>query len=441
MINKKLSRAIAATAGVGLAFASLVGIAAPAQAAAPSTTFKIHLNVSKAVAEQWNLWYWNTGVAGVEPVNNTLGETTKTIAGSPVTMDWTPNFSHEDAYGVYAEFTLPATLKALNNVMRTTESWDGQDAADAVVDNPATPDVDETAAAKPAIAESDKPFGGDNIFPAGESWWNVGTGLREYPLKAGNQTIKVHVNAPLATLQAQGFSLWAWNSRVEPMQILSTFKVGKKTPYKGLVPADLKGVPFSGSDKYGAFATITVPKAYVADTGFIFKRSTPSNGWAKQSVDYMMPAGTTNAYVNIGTNTPVEGWKGNFEVTYNQAPSFIGRWGATATWSNGVMTITPVRPAAASLRGAAPDTIVVTVKKGAGDNTTGFSNNKCTISASVLVPNIDDFQWAMPESCTVNVAAGPEAATYSVFVQASASGIGSGLASVKGFIKVVVPAA
>ena len=452
MISKTLKRAIAATAGVGLAFASLVGVAAPAQAAA-STTFKIHLNVSKAVAEQWNIWYWNTGVAGVEPVGDKIGNTVKTINGVAVDMDWTPNFSNEDAYGVYAEFTLPASLKALNNVLRTTESWDGQEAADAVaavVDDPGTAE-DETAAAipaKPFIAESDKPFGGDNIFPAGESWWNVGTGAREYPLKAGNQTIKIHVNAPLATLQAQGFALWSWNSRtningaVKEAITLNNYKDSKKKyPYRGKTPADARGVPFTGSDKYGAYAVVTVPKAYIADTGFILRRSSTSNTWAKQTRDYMMPAGTTDAYINIGTNNPVDGWQGNFEVTYNKAPSFIGRWGATAAWENGQLTVTPVRPTDATTRGAAPDTIVVTVKKGSGDNTSNFTNNKCTISTKVLSVNIDDFSWGMDNTCNVAIAAGEAAQTYSVFVQASASGIGTGLASVKGFIKVVVPAA
>ena len=433
MISKTLKRAIAATVGVGLAFAGLVGVSAPAQAAAPSTKFKIHLNVPKSVAEQWNIWYWNAG-AGVEPTNNTLGTLTKTIGGVPITMDWSPNFSNEDAWGVYAEFTLPGKLTALNNVIRTTESWDGQDA-----DPNATP-------ALPAIAESDKPFGGDNIFPAGESWWNINTGAREYPLKgfkAGTRTIKVHLNAPLATVQARGFSLWAWGRKGDVKTLLKNVKVGKVYPYRGIVPDSAEGVPFTSSDSYGAVALIQVPKEVgpYSATGFILRRSSASETWAKQSVDWMIPNDATDAYINVGPNTPVDGWKGNFDVTYNSKPSSIGRWGATATWANGVMTITPVRPSAASLRGAQPDTIVVTVKKGAGDNTTGFSNNSCTISTKVFEANIDNFSWTMPTTCDVNVAAGEEEATYSVFVQASASGIGTGLASVKGFIKVVVPAA
>ena len=235
MINKKLSRAIAATAGVGLAFASLVGISAPAATAADATThFKIHLNVPASVAAQWNIWYWNTGLAGVDPKDNTIGTSTQTINGAPVVKDWTPNFSNDDAYGSYAEFDLPVAITALNNVMRTTESWDGQEAAAAVVDDPATTDVDETAAAKPAIEAADKPFGGDNIFPAGESWWNVNTQKREYPLK-DVVSIKVHLNAKLATLQSQGWNLYSWGTTVDAPK-LSTIKAYKgKVRYPGPV--------------------------------------------------------------------------------------------------------------------------------------------------------------------------------------------------------------
>jgi hypothetical protein len=215
----------------------------------------------------------------------------------------------------------------------------------------------------------------------------------------------------------------------------------KKYPYRGKVPADARGVPFTASDKYGSYAVVTVPKAYISDTGFILRRSTPSNTWAKQTVDWMMPAGTTDAYVNVGVNTPAGWGMGNFEVTYNKAPSFIGRWSATATWANGQLTVTPVRPTNATTSGAAPDTIVVTVKKGSGDNTTNFTNNKCTISTKVFSVNIDDFAWGMDNSCNVAIAALEADTTYSLFVQASASGIGTGLASVKGFAKVVVPAA
>ena len=430
MNNKMLKRVIAATAGVGLAFASLVGIAAPAQAAGPVVTkFKIHLNVPKSVAEQWNLWYWGAG-AGVDPTDNTIGTLTKTIGGVAYTQDWTPNFSNEDAWGVYAEFTLPGKLTALNNVMRTTESWDGQ-----LADANATP-------AKPAIDSADKPFGGDNIFPAGESWWNVGTGAREYPLKGfkkGNRTIKVHVNAPLATLQSKGFSLWAWNQGVNRVTLLKDVKVGKVYPYRGIVPDNAEGVPFTASDSYGGVAIITVPKEVgpYSSTGFILRRSTSSSTWAKQSADWIIPNDATDAYVNVGPNSPVEGWKGNFDVTYNSKPSFIGRYGATATYANGVITVTPVRPTAAALRGAQPDTIVVTLKKGGAS----FANNKCTISTKIFEANIDDFNWAMATSCDVAVAAGEEDTDYEVFVQASASGIGTGLASVKANAKVTVPAA
>jgi len=430
MNNKMLKRAIAATAGVGLALTSLVGIAAPAQAAGPVVTkFKIHLNVPKSVAEQWNLWYWGAG-AGVEPTDNTIGNLTKTIGGVAYTQDWTPNFVNEDAWGVYAEFTLPGKLTALNNVMRTTESWDGQEA-----DANATPP-------KVAIESADKPFGGDNIFPAGESWWNVGTGARAYPLKgfkAGTRTIKVHVNAPLATVQNAGFSLWAWGRKGDVKVVLKNVKVGKVYPYAGKVPDTGEGVPFTASDSYGAVALINVPKEVgpYSATGFILRRSTPSNLWAKQSVDWMIPNDATDAYVNVGVNTPAGWGMGNFDVTYNSKPAFIGRYGATATYANGRITVTPVRPSAAALKGAQPDKIEVTLKVG-GNN---FANNKCTISTKIFEANIDDFSWAMPTTCDVTVPApGADEITYEVFVQASASGIGTGLASAKPNAKVVVPA-
>jgi hypothetical protein len=427
MNNKMLKRAIAATAGVGLALTSLVGIAAPAQAAGPVVTkFKIHLNVPKSVAEQWNLWYWSAG-AGVEPNDNTIGTSTRTVGGVPITQDWTPNFSNEDAWGVYAEFTLPGKLTALNNVMRTTESWNGQ--------------LADVATNKPAIAEADKPFGGDNIFPAGESWWNVNTGSREYPLKgfkAGKRTIKVHVNAPLATVQNAGISLWTWNQGKDIKQVLKNVKVGKTFPYAGKVPDNGEGTPFTASDAYGAVALLVVPKEVgpYSSTGFILRRSTPANLWAQQGPDLIIPNDATDVYINVGKGTGND----KYSVSYNSKPKFIGRWAATATYANGKITVTPVRPSAAALAGANPDTIVVTVKKGTGNDATNFANNKCTISTKVF-GDIADFSWSIADYCDVTVAPGEEETTYSVFVQASASGIGSGLASAKENAKVVVPAA
>ena len=319
MINKKLARAIAATAGVGLAFAGLVGVAAPAQAVDnPTTSFKIHLNVPAEVAAQWNIWSWGDCNGAND---NVIGASTRNLgtdaAPNNVTQDWTPNFSNDDAYGSYAEFTVPCTVTALNNVMRTTESWNGQDAAPevpAVVDDPATADVDETAAAipaKPAIAEADKPFGGDNIFPAGESWWNVNTGKREYPLK-DTVDYKIHLNMKLADAQSKGWNLWTWGPYTPAQTVpLSKAKIGGKFPYKGKVSATLVGVPFSGSDKYGAFAVIKLPRIYVSTLGFLVKRSTPTSDWDDnvKSTDFKsdnnnnVAPGTTEAWVQVGAST------------------------------------------------------------------------------------------------------------------------------------------
>jgi len=439
MINKKLARAVAATAGVGLAFAGLVGIAAPAQAAEASTTFKIHLNVPVEVARDWNLWYWNTGLAGVEPKDNTIGESTQTINGAPVVKDWTPNFVGEDAYGSYAEFTLPVSITALNNVMRTTESWDGQEAAPAVpevpevpevpavVDDPNTPE-DETAPAIPAvpavpavpekvaIPAADKPFGGDNIFPAGESWWNVNTMKREYPLK-DIVSIKVHLNAKLSTLQSQGWNLYSWGTTVAAPKLSATKQ------YKGKVDANLTGWAFTGSDKYGSYAIVKTARVYAGSTGLVLRRSgkigtgtIPANGWGgPQSGDYKNTDGNTNGF-QVGV---LEYWMstGSSDLL-TKAPTFVGRYGATASWANGKLTVTPVRPSHVSLRGAYADKIVVTAKKGGTTKT-------CTIATAAYATA--DPAWALPASCDMDVAQGPEAQTWEVFVQGSATGLGTAL--------------
>ncbi len=429
MINKKLARAIAATAGVGLAFAGLVGFAAPAQAVDTTTSFKIHLNVPASVAADWNIWSWGDCNGAND---NVIGSSTRNLgtdaAPNNVTQDWTPNFSNDDAYGSYAEFTVPCVVTAMNNVMRTTESWGGQDAADAVVDNPDTADVDETAAAKPAIAEADKPFGGDNIFPKGESWWNVNTGKREYPLK-DMVDYKIHLNMSLANAQSKGWNLWTWGPYTPAQTVaLSKFKVGSKFPYKGKVSATITGVPFTGSDKYGAFAVIKLPRVYVSTLGFLVKRSTPASDWDDnvKSTDFKgdngnnVAAGTTEAWIQVGAST-----------LSHKAPTFVGRYGATATYANGKVTVTPVRPAAASLQGALADKIVVTIKKGATSKT-------CTIQNAATAAA--EQRWATPTSCDIDVAAGAEEATWDVFVQGSAVGVGTALIGPNRSAKVVVPA-
>jgi hypothetical protein len=373
---------------------------------------------------------WNTGLAGVDPKDNTIGTSTQTVNGAPVVKDWTPNFSNDDAYGSYAEFDLPVAITALNNVMRTTESWDGQEAAAAVVDDPATPDVDETAAAKPAIDAADKPFGGDNIFPAGESWWNVNTQKREYPLK-DVVSIKVHLNAKLATLQSQGWNLYSWGTTVDAPK-LSTIKA-----YKGKVDANLTGWGFSGSDKYGSFAIVKTARVYAGNTGLVLRRSgkigtgtAPANGWGgPQSGDFKNTDGNTNGF-KAGV---LEYWMatGSSDLL-TQAPTFVGRYGATASWTAGVLTVTPVRPAAASLKGLQADKIVVTVKKGATSKTCTIENTAYALTSPA---------WNTPASCDIAVAAGAEAATWDVFVQGSATSLGTALIGPNRSAKVLVPIA
>lgn len=435
-MNRQIKRTLGTVAALSLGLAGFVGAVAPAQAAEASTTFKIHLNVPKEVAQDWNLWYWNTGSADVGPNDNTIGESTK----GGITKDWTPNFTGEDAYGAYAEFTLPVALTALNNVMRTTESWNGQDAADAVEDDPSTPDTDESVPAKPAIAAADKPFGGDNIFPAGESWWNVNTQKREYPLK-DVVSYKVHLNTTLKLAQSQGWNLYSWNTTVAPSTLASYFetttkKVGKKTvttktyPYKGKVKADTTGWPFVGEDKYGAYAIVKTARVYAGSTGLVLRRSSSTSDWPGiQSPDYKadanngLPLNGTDLYLAFGTA----------EVTY-AAPTFVGRYGATASYSNGTLTVTPVRPAHASMKGTFPTKIVVTAKKGGTTKT-------CTIESTATKAVYGDAGWSLASSCDMAVAApaaGEDPQTWEVFVQASASGVGTALLGPNPAVKVTV---
>jgi hypothetical protein len=455
-MNRQIKRALSSAVAVSLGLAGLVGAAAPAQAALPSTTFKIHLNVPKEVAENWNIWYWNTGNDAVGPTDNTIGSLTKTVSGEEVTQDWTPNFIGEDAYGAYAEFTLPVTLTALNNVLRTTESWDGQAEAPevpAIVDNPATLDEDETTPAIPAkvaIPASDKPLGGDNIFPAGESWWNVHTGLREYPL---TKTVdkKVYINQSLKTLQSQGWNLYTWNTSIAPKKLVDyyvttttnkivsykekvkvkgkyvyvtkkkTVKVTTKTyPYKGKVSATLTGFPFVGEDKYGAYAIIKTASVYAESVGIVLRRSTTTNDWAKQSGDYKNADGLTNGLKVANSAMYIA--IGSADVSYT-LPTFVGRWSATAAYANGQLTVTPVQPAHPSMRGMYPSKIVVTAKKGGTTLT-------CTISTKAFATVVDSAAWALDSNCSMPVtapAAGEDPQVWEVFVQAEAARVGKAL--------------
>lgn len=442
-MNRQIKRALGTAVALSLGLTGLVGIAAPAQAAA-STTFKIHLNVPKEVAQDWNIWYWNTGSADVGPQNNTIGAST--VAG--VTMDWTPNFVGEDAYGAFAEFTLPVSLTALNNVLRTTESWDGQAAADAVADDPDTADVDETKAAVPAIPASDKPFGGDNIFPAGESWWNVHTQKRDYPAVV---SYKVHLNTSLKNAQSQGWNLYSWNTTVAaPVlknYVVSTSKVVttivkkkpvKKTvvtktyPYKGKVKDDTTGWPFVGEDKYGAYAIVQTMGVYSGSTGLVLRRSQPTNDWAGlQSPDYKWTDGNSNGLPKVG----VDMWLsiGSGEVAYS-VPTHVARYGATAAYADGNLTVTPVRPSHVAMKGMFPTKIVVTAKKGATTKT-------CTVATNADQALFAGASWNLPSSCSMAIAkpaAGEDAQVWEVYVQAeSVVGKGPGMTD-KPAVKVTI---
>ena len=442
-MNRQIKRALGTAVALSLGLTGLVGIAAPAQAAA-STTFKIHLNVPKEVAQDWNIWYWNTGSADVGPQNNTIGAST--VAG--VTMDWTPNFVGEDAYGAFAEFTLPVSLTALNNVLRTTESWDGQAAADAVLDDVSTPDVDESKPAVPAIPASDKPFGGDNIFPAGESWWNVHTQKREYPAVV---SYKVHLNTSLKNAQSQGWNLYSWNTTVAaPVlknYVVSTSKVVttivkkkpvKKTvvtktyPYKGKVKDDTTGWPFVGEDKYGAYAIVQTMGVYSGSTGLVLRRSQPTNDWAGlQSPDYKWTDGNSNGLPKVG----VDMWLsiGSGEVAYS-VPTHVARYGATAAYADGNLTVTPVRPSHVAMKGMFPTKIVVTAKKGATTKT-------CTVATNADQALFAGASWNLPSSCSMAIAkpaAGEDAQVWEVYVQAeSVVGKGPGMTD-KPAVKVTI---
>jgi len=456
MRNKSLRRVLATVASTGLALAGFSAVATPAQADPVTTTFKVHLNVPASVAADWNFWWWGVTDAG-GPADNVIGTSTQTVAGAAVTKDWTPNFVGEDAYGSFAEFTLPGTLTALNNVIRTTESWDGQDAAPAVVDDPATTEVDETAAAKPAIAGADKPMGGDNIFPAGESWWNVGTGKQETPLK-DLVDYKIHINMPLAAAQANGWNLWTWGPYTPGQSKLSAFKVttpvtktvvktvkGKKVstkvttnvvtfPYKNKVGVDLPGVPFSGSDKYGAYAVIKLPRIYVQTLGFLVKRSAVGTDWSDnvKSTDFKaeagngVAAGSTESFIQMGASH-----------LSSTAPAFTARLTATATYSNGTITVTPVFPSAASLRGARPDSIVVTAKKGATTKTCTIANTYNAAFASAY--------WGLAGNCEITGIPTPAAAdgdaTWDITVQGTSTSTGKAALGPQRAAKIVVAAA
>jgi hypothetical protein len=469
-MNRQIKRAIGSAAALSLGLAGLVGIAAPAQAADPSTYFKVHLNVPKSVAQDWNIWYWGTGNANVdsEGTNGTIGTSTR----GGITLDASPNFIGEDAYGAFAEFTLPATLTGLNNVIRTTESWDGQEASPAVdavaavdeiegvPEDPNTPEIEFVAAvpavpaspaipAKPAIPASDKPMGNDFILPAGESWWDVNLGKRVTPETV---SYKVHVNMPLKTAVAQGWNIYTWGTTVKKPLLanyeVSTTKVvtsrvkvkgkyvtvkrnvtTKTKPYAGKIPSTPgdanEAWPFVGEDKYGAYAIVKTMRVYSGATGLILRRSSAVSAW-KSGANTEHGVQTTDFGNNNGTGLPLVGSDVYLSVgsaeTYKTVPAFVGRYGATATYADGKLTVTPVRPSHVSLQGMFPTKIVVTAKRGANATAT------CTIQSKATATVHADASWALPESCEMTIAAPTTGShTWEVFVQAEAIGVGKAL--------------
>jgi hypothetical protein len=271
---------------------------------------------------------------------------------------------------------------------------------------------------------------------------------------------------PLAQAQANGWSLHTWGPYTPAQKALSTFKVvtpvtktviktvykvvkGKKVatkvptkvttnvttyPYKGKVGAAQTGVPFSGSTTYGAFAVIKLPRVYVQTLGFLVKRSSPTVDWndPTKSVDFKpesnntVAAGSVESFVQMGAS-----------YLTSKRPAFTGRLTATATYANGNITVTPVMPSAPSLRGALPDSIVVTAKKGATTKTCTIANTYNTAFANA--------NWALASSCemtgfTVPTLADGDA-TWDIFVQGTSTGTGKAALGPQRAAKIVVAAA
>jgi hypothetical protein len=265
---------------------------------------------------------------------------------------------------------------------------------------------------------------------------------------------------PLKTAQSQGWNLYSWNTTVTPKKLVDysvttttskvvssrvkvkgkwtivkkTVKTTTKTyPYKGKVKSDTTGWPFVGEDKYGAYAIVQTMGVYSGNTGLVLRRSQPDNDWAGvQSGDYKWTDGNSNGLPKSGVDMWIS--LGSNEAHYT-VPNFVGRYGATAAFANGTLTVTPVRPAHPSMRGMFPSKIVVTAKKGPTTKT-------CTIQNNVTQATFAGAAWALPASCDMAVTASPdEDQTWEVYVQAeSVIGKGPG-ATDKPNAKVVVPQA
>jgi hypothetical protein len=105
--------------------------------------------------------------------------------------------------------------------------------------------------------------------------------------------------------------------------------------------------------------------------------------------------------------------------SYSKVPAFVGRYGATASYANGNLTVTPIRPSYAGLKGAYPTSIEVTAVKGPTKKT-------CTIATTATKATLDGASWGLAESCDIAIVAGDTAAVWEIYVQAVSAGVGKG---------------
>jgi hypothetical protein len=102
--------------------------------------------------------------------------------------------------------------------------------------------------------------------------------------------------------------------------------------------------------------------------------------------------------------------------------------------NNGVITVTPVFPSAPSLRGARPDSIVVSAKKGGTTKT-------CTI-ASTYNAAFDTAQLNLAASCQITDIPTPAFAdgdaTWEITIQGTSSGTGKAALGPTPAAKIVV---
>jgi hypothetical protein len=157
-----------AVASLGLT--GLTGIAS-AQAAAATTTFKIHLDQIAPQAQGWNLWWWGA-------------------PGAASNADTTPNFDQEDGYGVYTQFdvTKDGAIGSISGFPRTTEDWN--------------------TATKPFGDNNNGTFGDVVDGAVNEYWCTIATHNCTKTAPAPTFEVRVHVNKQLADIGA--WNIWTW---------------------------------------------------------------------------------------------------------------------------------------------------------------------------------------------------------------------------------------